>query len=133
MAVIHASPNLASHAPNVKIMITNINQVVFIRVIIIRMMPSTIASKANKTISRCCRWIIAQTKAIMTSMGDTDVIQEIIACRRCSISGLQDQRFVGVLALHAVMSDYEESIFGVQSQYFNVNYNLCLTWNVSLT
>jgi len=47
-----ARPSLASQAPNVRIMITNISQVKFVIIISIIIRPRIIASRARRVIRR---------------------------------------------------------------------------------
>lgn len=103
MAVIHASPRLASHAPNVNKTIINISQFEPIITMIINISLKTITSKAKRAINKCCRWSITQVRDTTTKIGVINNIQGVIVYRITSISGLQDQRFI-TLALYT--SDY---------------------------
>lgn len=74
--------------------ITNINQVVLIKIIIIKIRLRIMASKARRAIKRCCRCRITHVKVIRTKIGVIRTIHDVIAYRKLlSISGLQDQRF----------------------------------------
>lgn len=82
IAVMHARPRLASQAPNVRIMITNISQVLLVSAISIRIRLRIIDSRAKRVISKWWRWITTHVRVISTRIGQIRVIQDIIERRK---------------------------------------------------
>lgn len=81
IAVIHASPRLASHAPKVSMVMTNMSHDVLTKMIIIRIRLKIIASRAKSAIRRCWRCRMTQVSVIKTKIGVTIVIHDVIVCR----------------------------------------------------